>query len=85
MPASSGSPGSGNSAVGIADSSHATYERVVAPARGPFPAGCKWRAVSYKGKPVTILLNCASDSLSAPTTHSAKHVEPPANSRTQLC
>ena len=85
MPATSGSWGSGDFVVSTTDNSDATYERVIAPARGPFPAGCKWRAVSYKGKPVTIPLNCAADALSAPTPHSARHVQPPANSGTQLC
>ena len=84
MPATSSSRGSGDSAVSTTDSSDATYERVVAPARGPFPAGCKWRAVSYKGKPVTNPLDFASDAPSAPTSHSARHVQPPADSRTQL-
>lgn len=48
--------GSSSSGAGSASGAHSTqqFERVVAPARGPFPAGCKWRAVSYKGKPAEI-------------------------------
>lgn len=30
------------------------YQRSVAPARGPFPVGCKWRAIGYKGRPAEL-------------------------------
>ncbi len=42
-------PGSGGQPGGTAGTQE-VGQRSTAPARGPFPAGCKWRAVSYKGR-----------------------------------
>lgn len=44
---SGGSKPSGSSAA-------QQYQRSVAPARGPFPAGCRWRAIGYKGRPAEL-------------------------------